>query len=282
MTIRTVVLSAIAACACAGTARAQATEVVPGFLVYATPGGNIAVAIGTDGVFVVGPLTVASTATIQADLARRTQVAQRYALTTQQPLGQGEGDGGWQRLGAYVAGHENTTGRLYDESERLGRLHAEIPRVAFSEVIKFSLGGQEIHAVHQRPGHSDADVLVHFENVGVVYLGEMLPGDGYPVIDSTMGGSIDGLIDVLRPWAGPNGNRFVPARGAVQRNTDVRAFRDMLIAVRDRVRSLAGQGRTLEQIVAAHPAAEFDARYGHGRVTADAFVRSLFRPPPIR
>ena len=273
---RTAVL-AFAAAAFTTTATAQAPEQVgQGFLLYATPAGNIGVAIGQAGVFIVGPVSVASTATIQADLARRTQVAARYVVVTQQAAGHSEGDGGWARLGAFVAAHETTTGAMHREEARITSAGGAIPRIAFSEVLKFDLGGQDIHAVHQAPGNTYADLLVHFENAGVVYLGETLPGDGYPVIDTALGGTLDGFIETLRPWAGQGGNRFVGARGPAQRGTDVRAFRDMLVTMRDRVRALRQAGRTIEQVVAAHPSAEFDARFGHGRVTPDEFVREVY------
>jgi hypothetical protein len=44
-------------------------------------------------------------------------------------------------------------------------------------------------------------VLVHFEGANVFYLGESLPGDGYPHIDSVLGGTVDGLLRTLADTA---------------------------------------------------------------------------------
>jgi cyclase len=253
------------------------TEITPSFLLYATPAGNVAVAIGTAGVFVLGPVSVANTQQVQNDLASRTRVAARYVVMTEQPLAQSQGDGGWGKLGAFVAAHEVIQARLRSEAGRLAGIGAEIPRMAFSEVLKFSLGGQEIHAVRQPPGHSASDVLVHFENVGIVYLGELLPGDGYPMIQVSQEASIDSLIATLDPWTARGRDKFIPARGAPETSTDVAAFRDMLVTVRDRVKAAKQQGRSEDQVVASHPAASFDARYGHGRIASDDFVRSIYR-----
>jgi hypothetical protein len=46
--------------------------------------------------------------------------------------------------------------------------------------------------------------------------------------------------------------------------------------VRDRVQGLIGAGRTADQVVADHSTAEFDARWRHGRVKPDAFVRMIY------
>ena len=257
--------------------RTPPTEVTPGFFLYQTPVGNVVVAIGTAGAFILGPLTTANTAQVRADLAQRTQVAARYVLGTTHDAATSQGDAGWTRLGAFVATHEVMQGMLRGQVGRLAGLGAEVPRVSFSEVLKFSLGGQEIHAVRQPAGTSDGDVLVHFENMGVVYLGESFAGDGYPVMDSTQGGTIDSLIATLNPWAGRGRNKFVGARGPAVTSAEVTAYRDMLVAVRDLVRLARRAGQPLAQVIASHPAATFDARYGHGRVTGDAFVREVYR-----
>jgi cyclase len=55
----------------------------------------------------------------------------------------------------------------------------------------------------------------------------------------------------------------------------VKAFADMIITVRDRVKKMIADGKTEEQVLAAHPTSDFDAQYGHGRVSADEFVREI-------
>ena len=45
-------------------------------------------------------------------------------------------------------------------------------------------------------------------------------------------------------------------------SADFVAYRNMLVTVRDRVAKLVAEGKTLEQVIAAHPTAEFDATWG--------------------
>ncbi len=256
------------------------TEPAPGTLVFATAAGNVVATVTPEGAFIVGPLSVASTGSIQAAISARTTSPARYVIATARVIGEGEGDGGWGRLGALVATHENAWRRLGNPA-RLAATGTRAPQAAFSEVLKFDLAGKDIHAVHQRPGFSDADVLVHFESDNLVYLGESLPGDGYPMLDAEQHGTLDGLIETLGPWT-RNGQRFVPARGPLLAADDVMALRDMLVTMRGRVRALAQAGQSADQVVAAHPSAEFDARFGRGRVGADAFVRSVYRAVSAR
>jgi len=47
----------------------------------------------------------------------------------------------------------------------------------------------------------------------------------------------------------------------------------MLVQVRDKVRPLVKQGKTIGQIAAAKPLADLDAKWGKGYMTPDMFVR---------
>jgi hypothetical protein len=51
----------------------------------------------------------------------------------------------------------------------------------------------------------------------------------------------------------------------------------MLSAVRDRVRKAVDAKRTLADVLAAKPPAEFDARHGKGFIKAEQFVEIVYR-----
>jgi cyclase len=247
------------------------TELAPQLLLLAAPEGNMLVSVGPDGAFVVGVRGVSTTAHVSALIATRTQSSHRYVIISPQDSAHAQGDAGWGRLGAFVAVHENALRRLGSQIAGVDR-----PHISFSDVLAIDLNGESIHVVHQQPGYSDADALTHFHNAGVVYLGEAYPGDGYPLIDVNQGGTLDGLVKTLDPWAGSS-LRIVPARGPVAGGTDVKAFRDMIVTVRERVRALVAAGRSVDQVIAARPTAEYDARWSRGRVTPEVFVREVYR-----
>jgi len=259
------------------------TEIAPNLLVYSTTAGNVVASVGKDGAFLVGTPPAASTLQISRDLVARTKSSFRYVVIAPQDPSHSEGDAGWQRRGAFVAMHENALQRLGGDSmgapppqpPQFAALGVERPRIAFSEVLAFDLNGEAIHIVHQKPGYSNADALVHFHVATLVYLGEAFPGDGYPKIDNSQGGTLDGLLKTLEPWT-DNAIKVVPARGKVTDGGSIKAFRDMIVTVRNRVQKLAQAGKTENEIVAAHPTSDFDAQWAHGHVPPDEFVREVF------
>lgn len=258
-------------------------EISPKLLVFSTAAGNVVASIGPDGALLVGTPSATSTASISSILASRTKSSVRYVVIAPQDLAHSEGDAGWGRRGAFVAMHENALRRLGGDTmgehpplpTQFVKLGVDRPRIAFSEVLAFDLNGESIHVVHQKPGYSDADAIVHFHLAKVVYLGEVFPGDGYPVVDPAQGGTLDGLIKTLDGWT-DSSFRVVPARGKVTNGATVKAFRDMIATVRDRIRRMVEAGRTEADVLAEHPTTDFDAQWGHGRVRPDEFVHEVY------
>jgi cyclase len=283
-----VVILAIAAVAfslphiAAAQERVGVTEIRSHVLVFATSAGNVVASVGADGALLVGTPSAASTPQIERILSQRTKNPKRYVVIYPESAAQSQGDAGWGKLGAFVVMQEKALewlgghkmGKPGPLPERLTRLGVERPPVSFSDVISFDMNGEAIHIVHQKPGHSDADAVTHFHVASVVYMGEVFPGDGYPQIDAAQGGTLEGLVDQLA-WTDPKFH-IVPARGPVTTGPSVKAFADMIFTVRDRVNRMISQGRTEQQVLAAHPTHEFDVRYGHGRVSPDAFVREIY------
>jgi len=259
------------------------TEITPNVLVFATRAGNVVASVGSDGALLVGTPSADSTLKINSIIAGRTKSPVRYVVIAPQSLSESEGDAGWGRAGAFVVMQENGLGRLGGHAMgpaaplpyRLRSLGVDRPRVSFSEVLSFDINGEAIHIVHQKPGYSDADSSVHFHVADLVYFGEVFPGDGYPVIDQSQGGGLDGFLNTLGGWTDSK-FRIVPARGKVTDGTSVKVFLDMIVAVRNRVQHGIDAGQKEKQILEAHPTAEFDAQWGHGRVTPERFVHEVY------
>ncbi len=262
---------------------AKATELGPNLLLFTTSSGNVVASVGSDGVFLVGTPSAASTSEISRIVSSRTRSPLRYVVIAAQDSAHSNGDAGWASRGAFVAMQEKALERLGGHvmgparplPPRLVELRVDRPRIAFSEVLTFDMNGEAIHVVHQPAAYSNADFLVHFHAANLLYFGEVFPGDGYPDVDADQGGSLDGFVRTLSPWT-DNKRRIVPARGNIGTGEDVKAFRDMIVSVRDRVQAMIADHRTEQDVVSAHPTADFDSRWGQGRVTADQFVRTVY------
>jgi cyclase len=281
---RTGILTAMTVAAVPCCARGQdvrVLEVAPGVLVLSTRAGNSIASVGPDGAVLVGVQTPATTRAIEAELARRTRSPRRYVVLAPGDSTVVAGDAGWGALGAVVVAHEWNRPKLEEWSRLPNAPRNGLPPITYSEVIAFDLNGESIHVVHMPPGYSNDDAIAHFHHAGIVHLGGALTMDGYPVIDLSQNGTIDGMIETVSRFVkNPETDRFVPLRGPVASIAQLREYHDMLTRVRDRVRALAKSGTSEDGVVAAHPTAPFDARWGKGPVSPEAFVRMVYRSGP--
>ena len=53
-------------------------------------------------------------------------------------------------------------------------------------------------------------------------------------------------------------------------------YRDMVTIIRDRIQDLIKDGKTMEQIKAARPTLDYDARYSTARWTGDMFIEAIY------
>lgn len=270
--LRTAVHVALAASSIAALgARAQGTlpitKLAPDVYLIVSPAGNLVAETSASGIVLAGAQSAAATAGVVAALRTVSAAPIRYVLFAPGDSMGDEGDAGWSERNATVVAHERM---------RMNAPHV-ISALGFSEVLQIYLDGGSIHAVHQPPGHTRADIIVHFESKRVLYLGNAFVAKGYPRIDVHGGASIDSLIKEVTPFAAFEGVQIVPGRGAVSRAADVGAYRDMLTGVRAKVAALVAQNKALADVIAAKPTAQWDATYALGSAAPDRFVESVYQ-----
>jgi glyoxylase-like metal-dependent hydrolase (beta-lactamase superfamily II) len=140
------------------------------------------------------------------------------------------------------------------------------------------MDGEDAELIPIQRAHTDGDTLVYFHGANVLMTGDFYRSIGYPNIDRANGGSLNGMIDglgVVIGMAGPN-TKIIPGHGPTVDRAAVIAHRDMILGVRDRVAQLMQQGKTAEEVVAAHPTSDYDAKVPTVPGTTDRFVGQVY------
>jgi glyoxylase-like metal-dependent hydrolase (beta-lactamase superfamily II) len=133
--------------------------------------------------------------------------------------------------------------------------------------MSFHINGETVRVFKTPDAHTNGDSYIHFTGSNVIHTGDVYRTTSYPYIDVANGGSFLGTIkayDLLIETANAD-TRIVPGHGVISGVADVRAFRDMLLVIRDRVASAIAEGMTLEQAQNAGLTAEYDERWDSGR-----------------
>ena len=68
-----------------------------------------------------------------------------------------------------------------------------------------------------------------------------------------------------------------PATARSAAKLEMIEYRDILASIRDRVAALKGEGKSLNEIVAAKPTAAYDAKWGTGFVNGEFFTKLVYK-----
>ena len=154
-----------------------------------------------------------------------------------------------------------------------------IPSEVFSEDKILKANGATLALEHYGPAHTDGDISVTFQEPDILHTGDTYWNGFYPFIDYSTGGSIDGTIRAADAnfAALGDGTIVLPGHGPPASNKpELKRYRGMLIAVRERVAAIKRQGLSLDETMARRPTAEFDAKWGRFAVGPALFTKLVY------
>ena len=248
-------------------------------------GGNLGVAVGDDGVFLVDDQYAPLTEKIKKAIAALSDQPIRFVLNTHW---HGDHTGGNENLGeagVLIVAHDKVRERMSVENfnELWDRTTppadpGALPVVTFSDSVTFHLGDEEIHAFHVPPAHTDGDSIIHFKTSNVVHMGDLFFNGMYPLIDVWSNGSATGYLAAIDQGLAlmDDETRVIPGHGPLSDKKGLQGFRDMIRTAHDLVKTHVTAGTSREEIVAATPLASLDETWGQGYFDADSFVTMLF------
>jgi glyoxylase-like metal-dependent hydrolase (beta-lactamase superfamily II) len=72
--------------------------------------------------------------------------------------------------------------------------------------------------------------------------------------------------------------KIVPGHGPLATRADLQAFHDMLVTVRDRVKKLLDEGKSEQEVLAANPIANLDAKWAaaQGLASNPIWLRNVY------
>jgi cyclase len=154
-----------------------------------------------------------------------------------------------------------------------------LPVVTYDGPVTLHINGEDVQLIPIRAAHTDGDTLIYFTKTDVLATGDYFRTDGYPRVDRRGGGTLAGILAGLGETIGKAGpkTRVVPGHGPVTDRNGLIAQRDLILTMRDRIAPMVAAGKTLEEVIASKPTADFDAKtLDTEGGTAEVFVRWLY------
>jgi len=269
----------------AATAKINVTKLRGNVSMLEGSGGNIAALTGRDGKLLVDAGITASRPRITEALASLSNDPVKHLINSHWHFDHTDGNEWLHSIGAEITAHENTrkhlsvTTRVEDWNFTFPPAPSgALPTKLFDSEQTLHLNGSTIALKMYSPAHTDSDISVEFTDADIVHVADTFWNGHFPFIDYSTGGSIDGMIRAAETNVAKVTDKtiVIPGHGPIGNKSQLTEFRDMLVSVREKVADLKNQGKSLDEVLAAKPTANYDAKWGGFVIDGNFFTKLVY------
>ena len=256
-------------------------------------GGRIGVLAGRDGILMVDSQYAQLGGKVLAAVRKISPAPIRILVNTHIHIDHTGGNANIAKQGAVIYAREELRDEMLHPPAAANGATAPARDPAGLPVITYGMGppvilhmdGETIDLIPVRAAHTGGDTIVRFENANVIMIGDFYRNYGYPFIDIANGGSLKGMLEAIDQTlrlARPD-TKLVPGHGTIISRDALVPYRDMILAVQDRVRQLIAMGKSLDDVLAAKVTADYDSKVEGGLLpagsgtSADRFVTEVYQ-----
>jgi glyoxylase-like metal-dependent hydrolase (beta-lactamase superfamily II) len=251
-------------------------------------GGRIGVLAGPDGVLMIDSQYVQLVDKVLAAVRRIDRGPIRYLVNTHVHRDHTAGNAFFAKQGAVIFAREELRESMVKLSKAPNASGNPVANPAGFPVITYGMGdpvriymnNEVVQFIPIRAAHTGGDTNIKFEKANVLFIGDFYRNYGYPFIDLNNGGTLKGMLeglDATMKSADAN-TKLIPGHGTIIKRDDIIPYRDMVVAVTDKVGGMIAQGKSLEEVLAAKVTAPYDAKTAGGTdSSAVRFVTAVYQ-----
>ncbi|MEP7241466.1 MAG: MBL fold metallo-hydrolase [Devosia sp.] len=246
-------------------------DVDPGHMEAA--GGRIGLLVGPDGVLMVDAQYAPLGDKVLAAIRKLSAAPIRFLIDTHEHPDHTGGNPYFAKLGALILAREETYADLvqvpppavqaaigsaasFDDPARL-----PVATYGLGSSLKIRMDGEVVDLIAVPASHTDGDTIVRFEKANVMMIGDFYRNYGYPFVDPSHGGTIEGVLaalDLVTQLADAQ-TQLLPGHGSAVTVADIAPYRAMIVAVEHEVKQMIADGKSLKQVLSARLTAPYDA-----------------------
>jgi cyclase len=261
------------------------TSLSPGLYVFSGDGGNVTAIVDGGSTLLIDSGLASRISELSDAIFRTTMRPVTRLVNTHWHFDHTGGNTYFGSSGVTIIAQENVKKELSSAEDvpfvglRDGHYPPQaLPGLTYQGSLTLHQGSRRLILENYGAAHTDGDTVIYISPANVVVVGDIFSNHFYPIIDLSSRGSIDGMIHSIDQILAQTDEqtKIVPGHGPVTTRANLQDYRDMLVQVRQRVKDLVAAGKTMDEVVAAVPTKDFDARWASGYVTPEVFTRMVF------
>jgi cyclase len=227
--------------------------------IFIEQGGTIGWLNSSSGFVVVDAQFPTSAPHVIEELKKLGEKPFKYLLNTHHHGDHTAGNISFKGLTEHVVAHQNSLINQKLAAEKAKNEDKQLfPDITFGKGWKAPVGKEKISAYYYGSGHTNGDVVYHFENANIVHVGDLVFNRRYPYIDKENGAHIGSWItaldkiqnqfdnDTLFIW----GHSLDPEK-VTGSKADIKAYQNYLQSLLTFVGAEIKAGKTKEEILKA-------------------------------
>jgi cyclase len=251
-------------------------------------GGNITVAVGTDGIIMVDTQFAPLSEKIKAAIKEISPLPIKYIINTHFHGDHTGGNANFQKDGAIVIAQDNIRLRLAAGGNKNGTTGMAqppsppegVPKETYTGGVKvIEVGGRKAELHHVYNAHTDGDTWVYFADANVICTGDVMNNrHRYQQVDFANGGDIRGMIRATNDWLklANDGTKVVVGHGPLANKANIAEYNAMVKQAREKVEALVKEGKSEAEAIAAKPLADLDKTWADNDQAAANFVKQVY------
>jgi cyclase len=230
-------------------------------------GGNITIAVGTDGIIMVDTQFAPLSDKIKAAIKAISPLPVKYTILTHFHGDHTGGVANFQKDGVTAIAQDNirlrilggtTNGTTGNKTQPLSG--DAIPKETyFGGTKEITVGGRKAILTHYYNAHTDGDTGVYFPDANVICTGDIMNNNHtYQQVDYFNGGDIRGMIRATNDWLriANDQTKIVVGHGPLANKANLAEYNGMVKKARELVEKLVREGKSEEEVVKLDPLKE--------------------------
>jgi cyclase len=237
---------------------------------------NVGACIGEDGILLIDTGWPQTAEELKKEMRELDDGIVKWIIITHP---HGDHIGGRELLGenATLIAHKNAKDELAGKYFGLDVLPGQaLPIITVDNELSLCTNSEDIEIIHA-PGHTDSDMVVHFINAGVVYLGDVVLSDTFPPLDLVRGGNAEHYIESMGKLIDlfPADVKLITGHGRDYSLDDLREHHRMAVNTIDLIKQGMADGNKPQDMVSEDLLKDWTS-WSRAQVTSETWITQVY------